>query len=70
MRNEILDIARQLQHNGYTVTEAKERLLHLFRINGEICEECGDGCGWYGDDVYPEQGGITMNCSICNPQAD
>jgi hypothetical protein len=34
-----------------------------------VCDECGDGSGWYGDDTTPEYGSITMNCSKCNPQA-
>jgi hypothetical protein len=35
-----------------------------------ICNECGDGSGWYGDDTPPEYGSITMNCSKCNPEAN
>ena len=35
-----------------------------------ICNECGDGSGWYGNDIPPEYGSITMNCSKCNPDAN
>ena len=28
-----------------------------------ICDECGDGSGWYGDED------INYNCSKCNPNA-
>jgi hypothetical protein len=28
-----------------------------------ICNECGDGSGWWGDEA------MTYNCSKCNPEA-
>ena len=41
-----------------------------YNLTEPICDECGDGSGWYGNDIYPEYGSITMNCSKCNPQAE
>ena len=32
-------------------------------FSGSVCDECEDGSGWYGDED------ITMNCSLCNPEA-
>jgi hypothetical protein len=32
-------------------------------VIGSVCDECGDGSGWYGCED------ITYNCSKCNPEA-
>jgi len=44
--------------------------LRLVAVSGLLCDECGDGSGWYGNDKEPEYGSITMNCSKCNPEAN
>jgi hypothetical protein len=44
----------------------KSRGLSIVNNNNSyelICDECGDGSGWYGDDD------IIYNCKRCNPQA-
>jgi hypothetical protein len=46
------------------VQQALSELLRLFSVSGSVCDECGDGSGYYGDED------ITYYCSKCNPEAN
>lgn len=41
----------------------REVALRQPPVIGSVCDECGDGSGWYGCED------ITYNCSKCNPEA-
>lgn len=69
MEKQIENILIKVDKGTMPVQQALTELLRLFNVNGSVCDECGDGSGWYGDDIEPEYGGITMNCSKCNPEA-
>ena len=65
MEEQIENILIKVDEGRMPVQQALNELLRLFNANGLLCDECGDGSGWYGND-----GGITMNCSKCNPEAN
>jgi len=51
------------------IIESYEEQLKQGLVSGSVCDECGDGSGWYGNELPLEDGGITMCCSKCNPEA-
>lgn len=65
MEEQIENILIKVDEGRMPVQQALNELLRLFNANGLLCDECGDGSGWYGNDVS-----ITMNCSKCNPEAN
>ena len=70
MKKQIENILIKVDEGTMPVQQALSELLRLFNVSGSVCDECGDGSGWYGDDIEPEYGSITMNCSKCNPEAN
>ena len=70
MEKQIENILIKVDEGTMPVQQALIELLRLFNVSGSVCDECGDGSGWYGDDIEPEYGSITMNCSKCNPEAN
>lgn len=70
MEKQIENILIKVDEGTMPVQQALTELLLLFNVSGSVCDECGDGSGWYGDDIEPEYGSITMNCSKCNPEAN
>ena len=70
MKKQIENILIKVDEGTMPVQQALSELLRLFNVSGSVCDECGDGSGWYGDDIEPEYGSITMNCFKCNPEAN
>jgi hypothetical protein len=70
MEEQIENILIKVDEGRMSVQQALTELLRLFNASGLLCDECGDGSGWYGNDIEPEYGSITMNCSKCNPEAN
>jgi hypothetical protein len=68
--SEISFFAGYNYEGGHPIDEHEQYYNETYNLTEPICDECGDGSGWYGNDIYPEYGSITMNCSKCNPQAE
>jgi hypothetical protein len=64
MEKQIENILIKVDEGTMPVQQALSELLRLFSVSGSVCDECGDGSGWYGDED------ITYNCSKCNPEAN
>jgi hypothetical protein len=69
MKKQIENILIKVDEGTMPVQHALSNILILLNANGLVCDECGDGSGWYGDDELPEFGSINMNCSKCNTLA-
>ncbi len=64
MEKQIENILIKVDEGTMPVQQALSELLRLFNVSGSVCDECGDGTGWYGDDD------LNYNCSKCNPEAN
>ena len=64
MEEQIENILIKVDEGRMPVQQALTELLRLFNANGLLCDECGDGSGWYGNED------VTYNCSKCNPEAN
>ena len=64
MEEQIENILIKVDEGRMPVQQALTELLRLFNANGLLCDECGDGSRWYGNED------VTYNCSKCNPEAN
>jgi tRNA(Ile2) C34 agmatinyltransferase TiaS len=64
MEKQIENILIKVDEGTMPVQQALSELLRLFNVSGSVCDECGDGTGWYGNND------LNYNCSKCNPEAN